>query len=154
MIAIPRPIDYQEEGYLRYFPGGREGVISRFGDAFRGRILGHFDELAEFYKNRWNSHVSIDTLKDIAKCDYQGLDCEVVHELMNLLSISISDGFGVPHLTESDKEKLRKEMKDKGFFAFCGTKIVEGKLTHANGNEVSSEGLLTMYLHLQALKGL
>ncbi len=108
----------------------------------------------EFYENRWNSHVSSETLREISSGNYKGLDCEVVHELMNLFSISIGDGFGTPHLIEEDKARPRKEMKEKRFFAFCGTKVVDEKLAHANADEVSRDGSLIMYLYLQALKEL
>ena len=140
-----------EDEYLKYFPGGREGVQGRFGKEFQRRLSKfNTDELLGIA----GEELEYDILLDILNGDYSRINGKVIEKLSNIFMYSVNEGLGMSSIPLEDKPKIFERIKRDQFISICWTKLEDGKLSHANGNEIPGESLLEIYVTLEALRQL
>jgi len=101
---------------FKYFPGGREGVLERFGREVK-RIAERFSpQQAQSYCEYWD--IDIQTFYAIAKGNYHLINSDIAQKVQSV-RFTFNDGFGRPNVSHEERDTIANMAK--GFVVGTGS---------------------------------
>ena len=138
--------------FLRYFPGGWQGVKKRFGDAFRREI--RRTKTITLAQICGVCEIGPEIIQEIGNGDYRRMDSNIVNLLTNTFQCTVDTLLREPQYSVKERADLLQKIHDIGFGPVCGTRIVDGRYEHVEGDVWSPDEIVRMYLMLEALREL